>query len=158
MMKTIIKKPLSLLFCSVLIAAMALFTTGCKDSNTTNKETESKTEMESPIEEAETTGKNVLGEGEVQFVFTVVDKDGNETWFEIHTDEKKVGDALLEHGLIAGEDGEFGLYVKEVNGISADYDKDGMYWAFYVNGKYAMSGVDTTEIEEGSQYTFKVEK
>lgn len=164
MMKTRIKKLLSLIFCIVLIAAMALFTTGCKDSDTTNKgteapaETESQTETESPKGETESMGKNVLGEGAVQFAFTVVDKDGNETQFEIHTDCTIVGDALMEHELIAGEEDQYGLYVKEVNGITADYDKDGVYWAFYVNGEYAMSGVDTTKIEAGSEYTFKVEK
>ena len=35
---------------------------------------------------------------------------------------------------------------------------DQTYWAFYVDGEYAMSGVDTTIIEEGKAYAFKVEK
>ena len=60
--------------------------------------------------------------------------------------------------LIAGEEGEFGLYVKTVNGITADYDVDQTYWAFYVDGEYAMSGVDVTTIEEGKTYALKVEK
>lgn len=45
-----------------------------------------------------------------------------------------------------------------VNGIIADYDVDKTYWAFYINGEYAMSGVDTTKIEEGAAYSLKVEK
>ena len=49
-------------------------------------------------------------------------------------------------------------YVKTVNGITADYDADGVYWAFYVNGEYAVSGVDSTPIAEGESYSFKVEK
>ena len=57
-----------------------------------------------------------------------------------------------------GEDGQYGLYVKTVNGITADYDVDGTYWAFYINGEYAMSGVDVTDIAAGSTYAFKVEK
>ena len=140
-----IKKSLSLICCLVLIVAMALFTSGCNDKTT-----------ETPVtQEAEVT---VLGEGETKFLFTVVDKDGVETPFEIYTDKEIVGDALLELELIAGEDGEFGLYVKTVNGIVADYDVDGTYWAFYVNGEYAMSGVDATTIEEDTAYMFKVEK
>ena len=59
--------------------------------------------------------------------------------------------------LIAGEQGDYGLYVKTVNGITVDFDKDGKYWAFYVGGEYAMSGVDSTEITAGSTYAFKVE-
>ena len=50
------------------------------------------------------------------------------------------------------------LYVKTVNGITLDYDKDKMYWAFYINGEYAMTGVDSTPIEEGAVYAFKPEK
>ena len=87
-----------------------------------------------------------------------MDKDGNETNFEIHTDKEIVGEALLDLELIAGDEGEFGLYVKTVNGITADYDVDQTYWAFYVDGEYAMSGVDATTIEDGMTYAFKVEK
>ncbi len=35
--------------------------------------------------------------------------------FTIHTDKSNLGDALLEHNLIAGEEGAYGLYIKEVN-------------------------------------------
>lgn len=92
------------------------------------------------------------------FTFIVVDKAGAETSFNISTDKKMVGDALIEEGLIEGEEGAYGLYVKKVNGILADYSIDQTYWAFYVNGEYAFSGVDTTPVEEGAIYSFKVEK
>lgn len=72
--------------------------------------------------------------------------------FTIHTDKDTVGEALLEHDLIAGEEGAYGLYVKKVNGITADYDVDQSYWAFYIDGEFAMTGVDTTQIEEGKIY------
>lgn len=95
--------------------------------------------------------------GAKSFTFEVVDLDGNTETFEISTDAQYVGEALLAEGLIEGEMGDYGLYVKVVNGITADYDVDGHYWAFYVNGEYGMSGVDTTEIEDGATYSFKVE-
>lgn len=98
-----------------------------------------------------------LGEGETQFTFVVVDKEGNETTFTINTNETTVGAALLGVNLIAGEDSAYGLYVKNVNGIVADYDVDQTYWAFYIDGDYAMTGVDATEVVAGSTYTFKVE-
>ena len=50
------------------------------------------------------------------------------------------------------------MYVKKVNGILADYNIDKTYWAFYINGEYAFSGVDTTPVENGATYSFKVEK
>ena len=100
----------------------------------------------------------ILGEGSVKFTFIVVDADGNETDFVINTDKETVGDALLEQNLIEGEEGDYGLYVKTVNGITADYDTDQTYWAFYVNGEYASTGVDSTPVNEGDTYEFKVEK
>lgn len=102
--------------------------------------------------------RNVRGEGETQFDFLVVDQEGEETLFEVHTDKETVGEALQDVGLIEGEEGDYGLFVKTVNGIAADYDKDGVYWAFYVNDEYAAQGVDSTKITEGDTYAFKVEK
>ena len=72
--------------------------------------------------------------------------------FTINTDKTMLGDALLEHGLIAGEESQYGLYVKVVNGITADYDVDQSYWGFYKNGEYMMTGVDSTTIANGEHY------
>ena len=72
--------------------------------------------------------------------------------FTIHSDEKMVGEALLEHKLIEGDQGEFGMYIKKVNGIRADYDLDKAYWGFNQNGQYMMTGVDQTEFADGDQY------
>ncbi|MBQ2119193.1 MAG: DUF4430 domain-containing protein, partial [Clostridia bacterium] len=47
----------------------------------------------------------------------------------------------------------YGLYVKKVNGITADYDTDKAYWAFYLNGEYASTGVDSTDIDENVKYS-----
>ena len=69
-----------------------------------------------------------------------------------------MGDALTEIGMIAGEEGDYGLYVKTVNGVTADYDVDQTYWAFYINGEYASTGVDATPVSSGDIYSFKVEK
>ena len=60
--------------------------------------------------------------------------------------------------MIAGEDSPTGIYVKSVNGITADYDKDGSYWAFYVDGEYAQTGVGSTPAEDGGDYAFRAEK
>jgi len=91
------------------------------------------------------------------FTFTVVHADGTEKEFEITTTKSKVGEALVDEGLISGEDGQYGLYVKTVDGETLDFDIDGKYWAFYIDGEYAMTGVDMTDIEDGKTYTFKAE-
>ena len=94
-----------------------------------------------------------LGEGSKTLIFEV-EVDEKKIIFTIKTDKDTVGEALIEHNLIEGEDGAYGLYVKKVNGITADYDVDQTYWAFYVDGEYAMSGVELTEINEESVYKF----
>ena len=148
------KKVSSFILCMVLIVAMALSTVGCngsKDSGAASGDAGAQAGAEVQREGGE------LGEGSKEFALTVTDKDGNETQFEIHTDKETVGEALQELNLIDGEEGEYGLFVKTVNGITADYDTDGVYWAFYVNGEYAASGVDVTQITEGDSYALKVE-
>ena len=147
------KKALSFILCIVLITAIALFTTACND----NKKNDATT-TEGAVSTTEAPKVTVLGKGETKFNFTVTDLEGEETVFEINTDKKTVGEALLDLELIEGEDGQYGLYVKTVNGITLDYDKDGAYWAFYVGDEYATSGVDATDIVAGTTYTFKAEK
>ena len=148
MRKTNIKSMLSFIVCMVLIAAMALFTIGCND-NSTSSDTTDTILNETDIRE--------LGDGTTQVSFTVVDQNGKEAHFIIHTDKTILSDALLEHDLIAGEDSEYGLYVKTVNGTTLDYNKDGKYWAFYVNDAYATKGVEKTEIDDSAKYCFKAE-
>lgn len=143
----------SLLLCIVLIAAMALSLGACAADDAKNPDVK---ESERPQQVQQ--DENIVGEGDISFKFVVVDADGKETEFTVKTDADTVGKALLDANLIAGEDSEYGLYVKTVNGITADYDTDGSYWAFYINGEYATTGVDSTEIEDGATYTFKVEK
>lgn len=72
--------------------------------------------------------------------------------FTIHTDKEILGDALLEHELIAGEEGPYGLYIKTVNGILADYDVNQSYWAVSKNGEAAATGVDGIKFLDGDHY------
>lgn len=142
-MKTSNKKRfLSLFLCAVLIAATALLTSGCDGKRP-------------EAAEISTESANILGEGEKTFDFTVLDSDGNESAYIIKTDAETVGEALIELKLIEGEDGPYGLYVKSVGGKRYDYDEHGKYWAFFVDGEYAITGVDATPIEEGKVYSFQ---
>ena len=151
MKMTNIKKLLSAFLCIVLIAAIALFTIGCKADK---QVVSGSSKPETNSSHAQTTE---LGTGATKFTYTVTGIDGKQTDFQISTNKKTVGDALLELELIAGENGPYGIYVKTVNGVTLDYDKDGKYWAFYENGKYAAKGVAETEINPGTIYSFKAE-
>ncbi|MGN0614223.1 MAG: DUF4430 domain-containing protein [Porcipelethomonas sp.] len=144
-----LKRTLSGFLCVVLVAAMAPLTIGCDDTDNGSA---------SSVSESAESGVRSVGEGETQFDFTVTDKDGNETKFEVNTDKTTVGEALVDAKLVEGEESDYGLYVKTVNGVTLDFDTDGYYWAFYVNGEYAQTGVDSTDIKEGETYEFKAEQ
>ena len=154
-----IKKSLLLCLCIVIIAAMSLLTTGCSDNKDTSTDHSGHNhssvtqDISSAISEAVTQ----LGEGQKCFAVSVVDTNGTETKYEIRTDAENVGEALTQIGFIDGEEGPYGMYIKTVDCLTVDYDKDRKYWAFYINGEYATQGVDKTPIDETVVYTFKVE-
>lgn len=157
---------LASILCIALFAAAALCITGCDDgkngdqgsaSSPAPAATQGQGEAAAPANGTFEDGAT-LGEGATQFTFTVVDADGNETTATVNTDATTLGEALLDLGVIAGDDGDYGLYVKTVNGQTLDYDKDGAYWALYVGDQYATTGVDSTELEPGETYSFKAEK
>lgn len=70
----------------------------------------------------------------------------------IHTSNEHLGGALLENDLAAGDESEYGLFIKSVNGISADYDKDRSWWAISKDGEMLTTGADSTVIADGENY------
>jgi predicted small lipoprotein YifL len=143
-MKEIIKKHFRSVLSLVLVAAMVLMFAGCGQKGA----------QENP----ETT-QNQQENVEKSFVFEVTDLDGTKKEFEVNYDtEKTVGEALVNEGLISGEKGQYGLMVDTVDGQRYDYNEDGAYWAFNINGEYAMTGVDSTPIKDGEVYSFVATK
>ena len=141
------KNLLALVLAFVLIAAAAL--TGCSGAPTETTGATAPTAPDGAVTE--------LGEGSKTFELTVEDKEGVIHSYRIHTDEEMVGFALIKHELIEGEQGQYGMYIKSVLGQTLDYETDGMYWAFYVNGEYALTGVDQTPIQADTSYMLKAE-
>ena len=147
-------KILSCFLLLVLFAAMALTAVGCNGKNDGGEDAASTTKVTTTaIDPA-----NIRGEGSVEFTFTVVTASGETKVFLVKTDKEIVGEALVDAGLISGEEGPYGLYVKTVDGETVDYDTHGKYWAFYVDGSYGLTGVDVTKIEAGKEYSFRAEK
>ena len=99
-----------------------------------------------------------LGEGATTFTLVIKQLDGSSISATINTDAETVGEALEALGILKGEEGPYGIYIKEVNGVSAVYEEDGTYWGFYIDGEYAMTGADVTPVTAGAEYTFAVEK
>ena len=141
------KKLCSLCLCILLVAAIAIFTTAC------TKETPKSTDGNASTEIAAS-----YGQGETAFTFVVSDKEGKKTYYAINTNETTVGEALQQLGLIDGDEGAYGLYVKTVDGTTLDYDTDGMYWAFYIGTEMAPTGADMTDIVSGETYRFVATK
>ncbi len=81
----------------------------------------------------------------------VVHKDLSEKYVSIQTDAAYLGEALTQENLIVGEQGEYGLYVTEVDGERADESKQ-EWWYFTKGGETMMTGADTTPIEDGDQF------
>lgn len=133
----------------VLIAAMALFA-GC----TTDQQKGDGASTTTTTTASQTSNENELGTGKTTFSFVVTKLDKTSKTYTVHTDKTTVGAALLEVGLIAGSDSEYGLMVETVDGLKLEYNADKAYWAFYVDGEYAMTGVDSTNIEAGKVYGF----
>ena len=89
---------------------------------------------------------------------TVIDDKGEKTVFTITTNSPNLRGALEQEKLVEGDESEYGLYVKVVNGLRADYDKDGAWWGFYKDGVMLPSGIDDTVISDGDKYEIKYEK
>lgn len=62
-----------------------------------------------------------------------------------------LGDALLEAGLIKGEEGQYGLFITEVAGISADADKE-EWWCITREGESVQLGISNIEIKNNDKY------
>ncbi len=168
MKKNTLKKIFQSMSFSVLIATMVLTFTACGNKGATQEPQvqeesvesisgEKTTEETEQLEPVGVIGTDI-GEGELGFTFEVKHEDGMVTYYNVSTDATTVGEALLGVELIAGDDSEFGLYVKTVDGVTIDPDMESKYWAFYENGEMASTGVDQTEIVEGATYAFAVEQ
>lgn len=76
----------------------------------------------------------------------------DEGWsYTYQTDLDYLGELLVNEGLIAGEEGPYGLFVKTVDGITVEGND---WWSLSCNGKDAETGVDSVLIEDGSTYTW----
>ena len=142
-------KILSMLFALLLTLCLGIGMTACGDTNPANTTTDATVASTTKAPDHEEPAP-----ASCKFTFKVTHADGTEKIFEIKTNAETVGAALLAEGLIAGESGDYGLYVKVVDGETADYDVDQSYWAFYIGDTEAEVGVDSTPVTDGSVYGF----
>lgn len=139
MKKTMLMRLFSLVLVLTIVAATAFVLASCGNKETDTPDAKDNAE-------------------EITITVSVKGSDGNVTDFTITTHEKYLRGALEAEKLIEGDEGEFGLYVKVVNGERADYDEDGAYWSFSQNGEMLMTGVDTTPISDGDTFLIEYTK
>ena len=94
-------------------------------------------------------------EGSKSISIEVISKEEISTKYELQTDAEYLRQAMEEaEGLeFTGSESEYGMMVETVNGELADYNVDGAYWAFYVNGDYCNYGIDTQPVEDGDAFS-----
>ena len=129
------------LFALILVFALVLSVAGCAATPATNTTAPAATGEEQP---AESTGKLM------KFTLTVVYADGTSKDFSYETDEEFVGPVLEAAGLIKGNAGPYGMEITHVDGVKAVYAEDKAYWAVYEGEEYAMQGIDTTPVKDGT--------
>ena len=90
---------------------------------------------------------------EVSITVIVVDDRGEETKYELTTTRAYLADALLDEKLASGTTTvEYGLMINTVDGILADWNVNGAYWAIYVGDEMAMVGASSIELADGGLY------
>ncbi len=83
----------------------------------------------------------------------VIHGDGTEKVFKMQTDAETLRQACEEQNMIAGQEGEYGLFVQTVDGETAD-DSQQQWWCITKGGEEHFFGVDDTMIADGEQYEF----
>ena len=93
--------------------------------------------------------------GSKAYTVTVVHKVGSVKDFSYRTDEEYLAGALLEEGLVSGEDTQYGLTIITVDGEDAVWATDNAYWSILIGTEYATIGASEIPVYDGSTYTLE---
>ena len=101
--------------------------------------------------------------GQKKIKIEVTGSKGDTTDYELTTDAeflKQAMDELSANGSgfsYSGSDSGYGFMVDTINGEQAMYDKDGAYWALYVNDEFGQFVATLQPVADGDKYTWKYE-
>ncbi|MCQ2473358.1 MAG: DUF4430 domain-containing protein [Saccharofermentans sp.] len=104
--------------------------------------------------------KPKTAKGSKNIEIRVVDNAGETKVYDVNTDAEYLRQAMEEaKGLtFSGDESDYGLMVVEINGVTADYNVDQSYWAFYVNDEYCNYGVDSQPVADGDVFRIEYTK
>ncbi len=101
-------------------------------------------------------------EGTKAVTLEVVDDKAAKTTYALKTDTEflrgVMDEAKAKGFTYEGSESAYGLMISHVNGLRADYQQDGAYWAIYVNGAYGEYGADSQPVADGDTFTFEYTK
>lgn len=92
-----------------------------------------------------------IGSGAHTALITVT-IDGKSVVITVRSDKDNLAEMLVETGLAEGDESEYGLYIKRVNGVLADYSVDQSYWSLLQNGVPTAVGASSITITDGDAY------
>lgn len=102
--------------------------------------------------------------GDKAITITVIDNNGKSISYKENTDAKYLHQAMNELAKaddtfsFEGTTSDSGMMIETVNGITADYNKDGAYWSILVNGDYGNYGIDKQPIANHDNFTIEYTK
>lgn len=95
--------------------------------------------------------------GSKAITIEVVDDRQGTTAYQLQTDAEFLRQAMeeTENLSFSGTESEYGMMVDTVNGLTADYNTNGAYWSFYVNGDYCNYGIDSQPVLDGDNFSIR---
>jgi hypothetical protein len=97
------------------------------------------------------TNRPAVHAGAKAITVAIVNDKATSRMLIIHTDEEYLRGALEQEKLIVGEESAYGLFVKTVDGYTAN-DAAKEWWNFSKGGESLMTGVDATPIADGDAF------
>lgn len=93
--------------------------------------------------------------GSKQITISVVSSAEETTTYALSTNAEYLLGAMQEaEGLtFSGSNGPYGMMITTVNGETADYNVNGAYWGFFVNGDYCNYGISEQPVHDGDAFT-----
>lgn len=147
----IFSRVLAALLALICMLSMTLAFVSCSNDGSGS---ESSTPVSTPNQEIESPE-----DAKITITLEVIGPDNSSKEFVISTSKKNnLRQALEAEGLISGDESAYGLYVKVVNGITADYDVDSSWWSLSKGGEILMTGVDSTPIADGDHFELTYSK
>lgn len=89
--------------------------------------------------------------GEKNISVTVIHGDKTEKTFTYQTDAEYLGEVLTEEKLVTGDNGDYGLFITEADGETANESLQ-QWWCITKGGESVNTSADQTPIHDNDQF------